>query len=167
VVAATTDITTAHAANQVQTRMPSGMSGDKNVLNKDLGSSGTEGTLRNHLAITGPGIPAGAVDDTLLSLADILPTIAELGNATDTRHMPWSGVSFANLLKSGGKATEQQQERFLFTLVTSGDKRQCPQLVKLMREMLPDVGPDRCGDNTCLTCTCVCRATWCHELLLV
>jgi arylsulfatase A-like enzyme len=121
------------------------MLGDKNVWNEDLRSSGTEGALRNHLAITGPGIPSGAVDNTLLSLADILPTIAELSNATDTRHMPWSGVSFANLLQPGGKATEQQQERFLFTLVTSGDKRQCPQLVKLMRKMLPDLGPDRWG----------------------
>jgi arylsulfatase A-like enzyme len=120
------------------------MVGDKNIFNENLGSSGTEGALRNHLAITGPGIPAGAVDNTLLSLADILPTIAELSNATDTaNHMPWSGVSFANLLKPKGKATQEQQERFMFTLVTSGDKRQCPQLVKLMREMLPDVGPNR------------------------
>ena len=127
----------------MQMRMPSGMIGDKNFIDPALGSSGTEGALRNHLAVTGPGVPAGAVDDTLLSLADVLPTIAELGNATDTRHMPWSGISFANLLKPGGKATKEQQERFMFTLVASGDKRQCPLLDDMMRKYLPDLGPDR------------------------
>jgi arylsulfatase A-like enzyme len=119
------------------------MVGDKNIFHEDLGSSGTEGALRNHLAIAGPGIPSGAVDNTLLSLTDILPTIAELSNATAIQHIPWSGVSFANLLRPGGEATEEQRERFMFKLVTSGEDRQCLQLVKLMREMLPDVGPDR------------------------
>ncbi|KAF6235444.1 alkaline-phosphatase-like protein [Scenedesmus sp. NREL 46B-D3] len=101
------------------------------------------GGLRNHLAIAGPGVPSGAVDDTLLSLADVLPTIAELGNATKTRHMPWSGVSFANLLKPGGRATAGQKERFMFSLVLSGNERQCPLLDDLISKYLPDLGADR------------------------
>jgi hypothetical protein len=127
----------------VQMRMPSGMVGDKNFIDPSLGSSGTEGALRNHLAIAGPGIPSGAVDNTLLSLADVLPTIAELSNTTGARHMPWSGLSFANLLKPKGKATQQQEERFMFTLVASGDERQCPLLEDLMSKSLPDLGEDR------------------------
>jgi uncharacterized protein YlaN (UPF0358 family) len=47
-------------------------------------------------------------------------------------------------VEAGGAATEEQRERFMFKLVTSGDNRQCPQVVKLMQEMLPNVGPDRC-----------------------
>jgi hypothetical protein len=138
------------------------MVGDKNFIDPGLGSSGTEGGLRNHLAITGPGIPAGAVDNTLLSLADILPTIAELSNATDTaNHMPWSGVSFANLLKPGGKATAEQQERFMFTLVASGDKRQCPLLDDMMRKYLPDLGPDRCVTDMLYNTRCV-TSLWCN-----
>jgi hypothetical protein len=136
-----------HAVS-AQMRMPSGMVGDKNFIDEELRSSGTEGALRNHLAIAGPGIPSGAVDDTLLSLADILPTIAELGDATSTLHMPWSGVSFANLLKPGGQVTQQQQERFMFTLVASGDVRQCPLLEDLMTNRLPDLGPERCVIST-------------------
>jgi arylsulfatase A-like enzyme len=74
----------------LQQRLPSGMQGDKNTFESD-GSSGAgmEGSLRNHLAVWGPGVPSGGVSNTLLSLADVLPTIAELADATNTTHEPW------------------------------------------------------------------------------
>jgi arylsulfatase A-like enzyme len=75
----------------LQQRLPSGMQGDKNTFENDGATSGAgmEGSLRNHLAVWGPGVPSGGVSDTLLSLADVLPTIAELADATNTKHEPW------------------------------------------------------------------------------
>lgn len=75
----------------VQYRMPSGMRGGKSMH--------YEGGIRNFLAVQGPGVAAGCVDSTLLSLADVLPTVADLGGATDpTTHLLWDGSSFKNLL---------------------------------------------------------------------
>jgi arylsulfatase A-like enzyme len=75
----------------LQQRLPSGMQGDKNTFENDGATSGAglEGSLRNHLAVWGPRVPSGGVSDTLLSLADVLPTIAELADATNTKHEPW------------------------------------------------------------------------------
>jgi arylsulfatase A-like enzyme len=64
------------------------MIGDKNTCGCIL-EPGTEGSLRNHLAVWGPGVPSGGVSDTLLTQADVLPTIADLAGATDTKHDPW------------------------------------------------------------------------------
>jgi hypothetical protein len=121
--------------------MPSGMVGDKNTFVDDMSirSSGTEGSLRNHLTVWGPGVPTGAVSDVLLSLSDILPTMAELAGATNTQHMPWSGLSFANLLAPVAAPTLKQENRFLFTFVASGAEGQCPQVDRLMTELLPDL----------------------------
>lgn len=129
-------------------RMPSCMVGDKNsfVDDNEIHSSGTEGSLRNHLTIWGPGVPSGAVTNTSLSLTDILPTVVELagaGNGTQLQHLPWSGISFANLLTSNSTPTAQQQDRFLFTFVTSGALAQCPQGDELMNVLLPDLTPER------------------------
>lgn len=118
--------------------MPSGMMGDK--MYAEFSPGGGEGTLRNHLTVSGPGVPAGAVDDTLLGLADILPTIADLAGAADTtQHEPWSGRSFANLLVPGGAPSKAQAERMLFTLAVSADVAHCPQLIELMTQSLPDL----------------------------
>jgi arylsulfatase A-like enzyme len=121
------------------------MLGDKNSFVDDISirSSGTEGSLRNHLTVWGPGVPSGAVSNVLLSLSDILPTMAELANATNTQHMPWSGMSFANLLVPDGTPTVKQQNRFLFTFVVSGADGQCPQADRLMSELLPDLDSNR------------------------
>jgi arylsulfatase A-like enzyme len=121
------------------------MLGDKNTFvdNKDIQSSGTEGSLRNHLAVWGPGIPTGGITNTLVSISDILPTMADLAGATNTRHRPWSGVSFANLLTPGGQPTQQQENRFLFTFVASGADGQCPQVDRLMTQLLPDLDSNR------------------------
>jgi arylsulfatase A-like enzyme len=75
----------------LQQRLPSGMQGDKNTFKGDgeTAGAGMEGSLRNHLAVWGPGVPSGGVSDTLLSLADVLPTIAELADAMSTKHEPW------------------------------------------------------------------------------
>ncbi|WIA18401.1 hypothetical protein OEZ85_009862 [Tetradesmus obliquus] len=133
-----------NALNRLR-RMPSGMIGDKNSFIDDasIRSSGTEGSLRNHLTVWGPGVPSGAVSGVLLTLSDILPTLAELANATDTKHMPWSGQSFANLLAPTAEPTPQQQSRFLFTFVASGAEGQCPQVDRLMTELLPDLDAER------------------------
>jgi hypothetical protein len=72
----------------VQQRVPSGMIGDKNTCGSIL-EPGTEGSLRNHLAVWGPGVPSGGIDNTLLTQADVLPTIADLAGTTDTEHDPW------------------------------------------------------------------------------
>jgi arylsulfatase A-like enzyme len=115
------------------------MMGDK--MYAESAPGGGEGTIRNHLTVAGPGVPAGAVDDTLLGLADILPTVADLARATNTQHEPWSGSSFANLLVPGGSASDGQQGRVLFTLAASADVDRCPQLIQLMTQVLPDLGP--------------------------
>jgi hypothetical protein len=85
----------------LQQRLPSGMQGHKNTFESD-GSSGAgmEGSLRNHLAVWGPGVPSGGVSNTLLSLADVLPTIAELADATNTKHEPWvrTGITLSSCI---------------------------------------------------------------------
>ncbi|WIA22268.1 hypothetical protein OEZ85_004589 [Tetradesmus obliquus] len=124
-------------------RMPSGMVGDKKTLDSYLESTGTEGSLRNFLAVWGPGVSSGGVSDVLLSLADILPTIAELAGAEGTTHEPWSGRSFANLLQPNSSLSSAQQHRFIFTLVSTGVPEQCPLIIKLMSRLLPILGPDR------------------------
>uniref|UniRef100_A0A383VC43 Sulfatase N-terminal domain-containing protein n=1 Tax=Tetradesmus obliquus TaxID=3088 RepID=A0A383VC43_TETOB len=124
-------------------RMPSGMLGHKGYWDPAIKAAGTEGGLRNHLAVAGPGVPSGSRDDTLLSLADVLPTVADLARAKDTQHMPWSGSSFANLLKPGAQPSKQQQERFFFTMTASGDAKACPHAATLMRDTLPQLSHDR------------------------
>ncbi|WIA15052.1 hypothetical protein OEZ85_001752 [Tetradesmus obliquus] len=124
-------------------RMPSGMIGDKNRFIPEFGAAATEGSLRNHLAVWGPGVPAGGVSDTLLNLADILPTIAELASAEGTTHERWSGHSFANLLQPNASATPRQTNRMQFTLVSAGKPEQCPPITQLMSKLLPTLGPDR------------------------
>ncbi|KAF6262205.1 alkaline-phosphatase-like protein [Scenedesmus sp. NREL 46B-D3] len=124
-------------------RMPSGMLGHKGYWDPLIEAAGSEGGMRNHLTVAGPGVPSGAVHDTLLSLADVLPTIADLGDATATKHLPWSGNSFANLLRHGGRPTKPQQERFFFSMVASGDARSCPHAARLMTVTLPNLGRDR------------------------
>jgi arylsulfatase A-like enzyme len=134
-----------------QHRMPSGMLGSKDKVNPTTKTIGGEGGLRNHLAVTGPGVPSGTVDSTLLSLSDVLPTVAELAGLSSHQSSPtgvkfignftvlsqqWSGKSFINLLVPGGKATQQQQERYHFTLVT------CPATDYLLQK-LPALGIDR------------------------
>jgi arylsulfatase A-like enzyme len=105
----------------LQRRLPSGMQGDKTsaALGTFPSAAGSEGSLRNHLAVWGPGVPSGAVDNTLLTLADVLPTMAELVNASNTKHQPWSGCSFANLLAEGGKRRRSQDSRYHFVLAVS------------------------------------------------
>jgi hypothetical protein len=84
-------------------------------------------------------VPAGALDDTLLGLADILPTIADLAKAKPTQHMPWSGSSFAELLVPGGNASDSLSNRVQFTLALSPDAHHCPQAIQLMTQLLPDL----------------------------
>lgn len=108
-----------------------------------------EGGIRNWWAAQGPGVEAGVIDSTLLQLTDIMPTVAELAGvaANSVDHMPWDGISFANLLRpatspagsadtnnssgpnSAGAqgqameyrgahlATTEQQDRFVFSLL--------------------------------------------------
>jgi hypothetical protein len=125
--------------------MPSGMVGDKTAaaMGTSAFSAGSEGSLRNHLTVWGPGVPSGAVDNTLLTLADVLPTMADLAGASSTKHLPWSGKSFANLLVEGGIRTRDQELRFHFVLAVSADPGQCPPLMDLMMRKLPELGPDR------------------------
>jgi hypothetical protein len=120
--------------------MPSRMLGSKSGKYSSTDIFGGEGMLRTHLAVSGPGVPAGAVDDTLLNLADILPTMAELAGANATKHRRWSGQSFSNLLAPVRKVTRAQRGRALFTLVATIE---CPEVIRLMRE-LPDLGTNRC-----------------------
>jgi hypothetical protein len=122
------------------------MQGDKTAAALGIfpSAAGSEGSLRNHLTVWGPGVPSGAIDDSLLTLADVLPTMAELANASNTQHRPLSGRSFANLLVEGGKRRWSQGSRFHFVLAVSADKGQCPPLMDLMHRQLPDLGPDRC-----------------------
>jgi hypothetical protein len=84
--------------------MPSGMQGFK--------KSAEEGGIRNFLAVKGPGVPSGTLDFTLTSIQDILPTIADLASV-NSDHLPWDGMSFANVLRSGGSTqlSTQQAER--------------------------------------------------------
>jgi hypothetical protein len=135
----------------LQHRMPSGMLGSKDKVNPTTKTIGGEGGLRNHLAVTGPGVPSGTVDRTLLSLSDVLPTVAELaglsshqssqsgakfaGNFTALSQQ-WSRKSFVNLLAPGGKAMQQQQEGYHFTLVT------CPATDGILQK-LPALGLNR------------------------
>jgi arylsulfatase A-like enzyme len=102
-------------------RMPSGMQGYKRDVE--------EGGVRNYLAVSGPGIQAGVFDSTLTDITDILPTIAALAGIPKNavQHKPWDGLSLHNLLLAGNdwpsdgrrgtsKATQQQLERFVFSL---------------------------------------------------
>ncbi|WIA14790.1 hypothetical protein OEZ85_003274 [Tetradesmus obliquus] len=136
-------------------RMPSGMLGDKSdiceyitrVLHRKCESTGAggEGAVRTPLVVAGPGVPAGAVSDTLLNLADILPTVAQLAGAAavNSQHQAWSGRSFANLLVPGGVEDAVQQDRVLFTLAVSAERKLCAQVWDVMTQLLPDLGPDR------------------------
>jgi hypothetical protein len=115
------------------------MLGDKMYTGESLG--GGEGAIRNHLAVSGPGVPAGALDNTLLGLADILPTIAELASAKHTTHKPWSGSSFTHLLVTGrrSKSSLRLSSRLQFTLEVSADAQHCLQAIQLMTQTLPDL----------------------------
>lgn len=88
----------------LQRRMPSGMQGFK--------KSAEEGGIRNFLAVKGPGVPAGVLDFTLTSIQDILPTVADLAGV-NSDHLPWDGMSIANVLRSGASTqlSTQQSER--------------------------------------------------------
>jgi arylsulfatase A-like enzyme len=143
------------------------MLGQKGYWDPSIQGAGTEGGLRNHLAVAGPGVPSGTIDNTLLSLADVLPTIADLGNAEQNSHLPWSGNSFANLLQPDGKPTESQQERFWFTMTASGDTKACPHAAKLMTQSLPQLGHDRwvVAHDTRTYCGFVILPSgWCNEV---
>jgi hypothetical protein len=131
----------------LQRRLPSGMQGDKTSAARGAfpSAAGSEGSLRNHLAVWGPGVPSGAVDDTLLTLADVLPTMAELANASNTKHKPWSGRSFASLLTEGGKRRRSLESRYHFVLAVAAEDNQCPPLMDLMLKQLPDLGPEGCA----------------------
>lgn len=106
-----------------------------------------EGGTRNFLAVRGPGVPAGAVDSTLLHITDVLPTLAALAgiSPTATPHLPWDGVSFANLLSSNAgsgargdaAASATQAGRTVFTL---GPR--CWDA-----DAVPDLGADRCESS--------------------
>lgn len=76
----------------LQTRMPSKMMGHKSFVQ--------EGGIRNWWAVQGPGVKAGVIDSTLLQLTDVMPTVADLAGVAEdaVKHMPWDGISFANLL---------------------------------------------------------------------
>lgn len=89
----------------LQRRIPSGMQGFKKSVQ--------EGGIRNYLAVKGPGVPAGVLDNTLVSITDILPTLADLAGVSSP-HLPWDGLSFANVLRSKAAGTQlstQQAER--------------------------------------------------------
>lgn len=114
-----------------------------------------EGGTRNFLAVRGPGVPAGAVDSTLLHITDVLPTLAALAgiSPTATPHLPWDGVSFANLLSSNAgsgargdaAASATQAGRTVFTL---GPR--CWDA-----DAVPDLGADRCESSAASVFVCV------------
>jgi hypothetical protein len=110
----------------LQRRMPSGMQGFK----KDV----LEGGIRNYLAVKGPGVVSGVTDYALTSITDILPTIADLAGV-HSPHLPWDGISFANVLKAGPSTqlTTQQGER---VVVEMSPHCWSPDTV-------PELGPDR------------------------
>ena len=112
----------------LQRRMPSGMQGFKKSVE--------EGGIRNYLAIKGPGVPAGVLDNTLVHITDILPTVADLAGV-HSQHLPWDGISFANVLKSNSKPSNQIS------------KQQAERVVVEMSphcwspDMVPELGADR------------------------
>lgn len=112
----------------MQDRLPSGMFGHKGQIE--------EGGIRQLLTVRGPGIPVGTLDSTLLSITDMLPTVADLAKVSladgGVPHMPLDGISFVNLLQAGNNSagategtfvrrndelsTAEQRERMLFVL---------------------------------------------------
>jgi hypothetical protein len=48
------------------------------------------------------------------------------------QHLPWDGISFANII-AGQQPTQQQQERLLFSMETT-----C-----IQEDFVPALGPDR------------------------
>lgn len=120
----------------LQRRMPSGMMGYK----KDV----LEGGVRNYLAVRGPGIQAGVTDSTLVSITDVLPTMASLAGLETAAHPRWDGTSFEGLLLTGSSkpasplrgqslANTMQQDRFVFSF---GPQCWSP-------DSVPELGPDR------------------------
>uniref|UniRef100_A0A383WEH6 Sulfatase N-terminal domain-containing protein n=1 Tax=Tetradesmus obliquus TaxID=3088 RepID=A0A383WEH6_TETOB len=106
-------------------RMPSGMQGAKKTV--------MEGGVRNFLAVRGPGVAQGASSDALLGLLDVSPTLVELAGITQVpQHLPWDGISFANIIQ-GQAPSQQQQERLLFSMETT-----C-----IQEDFVPALGPDR------------------------
>eukprot|EP00775_Hariotina_reticulata_P005460 gene5460-5694_t len=106
-------------------RMPSGMQGAKHLV--------LEGGIRNFLAVKGPGVAQGVIRDELLGMIDVLPTIVQLARIQMVaEHAPWDGLSFVNLI-IGDSATQEQQERFMFSMQT-----QC-----LEEDFVPMLGADR------------------------
>jgi hypothetical protein len=138
----------------LQRRIPSKMQGAKSLAN--------EAGIRNFLAVSGPGVPGGVIDSSLLTLTDILPTMADLASVPQgtANHKPWDGISFKNLLQSGSTsstgsavavaraqkgrrgnalASSQQLDRFVFAL-----SPHCWDA-----DAVPALGPDRCGALVC------------------
>jgi hypothetical protein len=138
----------------LQRRIPSKMQGAKSLAN--------EAGIRNFLAVSGPGVPGGVIDSSLLTLTDILPTMADLASVPEgtANHKPWDGISFKNLLQSGSTsstgsavavagaqdgrrgnalASSQQLDRFVFAL-----SPHCWDA-----DAVPALGPDRCGAFLC------------------
>jgi hypothetical protein len=51
------------------------------------------------------------------------------------KHLPWDGISFANIV-NGQEPTQQQQDRLLFIMDTT-----C-----IQEDFVPELGPDRCAE---------------------
>jgi arylsulfatase A-like enzyme len=136
----------------LQIRMPSGMAGAKHSV--------FEGGIRNALTVQGPGVKPGAIDNTMIALSDIFPTMVDIAGVKDTvpAGLPLDGISFKSVLlpsssrsngnrtsdadveEAAGSGTQQQTSltwRYFFML---GPACWGPNAV-------PELGPDRCESN--------------------
>jgi arylsulfatase A-like enzyme len=126
------------------------MQGSKSLAN--------EAGIRNFLAVSGPGVPGGVIDSSLLTLTDILPTMADLAEIPEgtANHKPWDGLSFKNLLRSGtgsspvAAAALQQTGR---RGTAMADAKQFNRFVFALSphcwdaDAVPELGPDRWEDD--------------------
>jgi arylsulfatase A-like enzyme len=104
-----------------------------------------EGGIRNFLAVKGPGISAGTRIDSLQWVTDILPTMVQLAGISDSAHLPWDGISFADILLSKGNSRNVASLRL-------NSKNQLNQMDRYIvsfsadcwsPDSVPDLGPDR------------------------
>ena len=73
----------------------------------------TEAGVRVPLIARAPGtVPAGVVSEALVSLVDVLPTLAELADAPVPKDVPLDGRSFVGVLR--GKETRRRETLFSY-----------------------------------------------------
>jgi arylsulfatase A-like enzyme len=69
-----------------------------------------EGGIRNYLIVQGPGVKPGAIDNTMITISDIFPTMVDIAGiaATVPQGPQLDGLSFKSVLLPSGSSNKNK-----------------------------------------------------------